>query len=399
MAQPNFPESWKITKLGELGEISGGGTPSTKVSEYWNGDIPWLVPGEVTRNNGLHISTTERAITELGLANCVAKLLPVGTVMMTSRATIGEVVINTVPLSTNQGFINIICNEAVVHNEYLAYWIKRHKQMLEGRAHGSTFKEITKSGFKAIPIALPPIPEQLAIARALRTVQKAKEIRRKQLQLERELKAALMQRLFTRGARGEARKRVEIDEMPESWRVMRLGDILKLKSGESRPENMEEKAENKKNIPVYGGNGVMGYTDQVLLNNRVIVIGRVGEYCGCVHVADPPSWITDNALYSGKWFEEEVNLDYLAGYLDNLNLNQFRRKSGQPLVTQGILHEITVPVPSPEEQLTIAKVRHLCDDKIAILEKESALLDELFRALLEELMTGRLSATALIEAE
>ncbi|MBP1465023.1 restriction endonuclease subunit S [Candidatus Chloroploca sp. M-50] len=104
----NLPNGWRTTTLGEMGAVSGGGTPSTSIDAYWNGDIPWLVPSDVTSNPELYISRTSRNITSNGLENSSTKLLPPGTVLMTSRATIGEVVINTVEMATNQGFINLI---------------------------------------------------------------------------------------------------------------------------------------------------------------------------------------------------------------------------------------------------------------------------------------------------
>ena len=129
------------------------------------------------------------------------------------------------------------------------------------------------------------------------------------------------------------------------------------------------------------------------------MIGRVGEYCGCVHIADAPNWITDNALYSEKWFNSETSLDFLAEQLNHLNLNRFQRKSGQPLLTQSIIHELKIPLPSLSDQQEIAEIFQACDEKIALLEQESALLYELFHAKLEELMTGKRSAIPLIDAE
>ena len=129
------------------------------------------------------------------------------------------------------------------------------------------------------------------------------------------------------------------------------------------------------------------------------MIGRVGEYCGCVHIADAPNWITDNALYSEKWFNSETSLDFLAEQLNHLNLNRFQRKSGQPLLTQSIIHELKIPLPSLSDQQEIAEILQACDDKIVALEQETARLDELFHAMLEDLMTGQRSAIPLIDAE
>jgi type I restriction enzyme S subunit len=220
------PPGWTSSRIGDLGEIAGGGTPSTKNPEYWNGEIPWLVPSEVTKCKDLFISRTDRNITTKGLQNCAAKLLPAGSVLMTSRATIGEVVISRIPLCTNQGFVNIICKNDKINNEFLAYWIMRNRNILNAQAHGVTFKEITKSNFRNLSIELPPLPEQRAIARSLRAVQAARDARLIELALERERKAALMEYLFAHGTRGEPTKQTEIGEMPESWEVIKFERII-----------------------------------------------------------------------------------------------------------------------------------------------------------------------------
>ncbi len=192
-----MPVSWGVAQLGELGSISGGGTPSTQEATYWGSTLPWLTPSEVTHYDGLFISDTERHITEAGLANTVARQLPPGTVMMTSRATIGEVVINRVPMSTNQGFINVVCDARRVHNEFFAYWIQRNRRVFVDRAHGVTFKEITKSNFKSVPIALPPLDEQRAIADVLSACDsKAHAVNREMAALD-ELFRALLEELMT----------------------------------------------------------------------------------------------------------------------------------------------------------------------------------------------------------
>ena len=122
------------------------------------------------------------------------------------------------------------------------------------------------------------------------------------------------------------------------------------------------------------------------------MIGRVGEYCGCVHIAGAPNWVTDNALYSDKWFNSETSLNFLAEQLNHLNLNRFQRKSGQPLLTQSIIHELKISLPTLSDQQEIAEILQVCDEKIAALEQESNHLEELFHAMLEELMSGKRSA-------
>jgi type I restriction enzyme S subunit len=160
----NLPSGWRKMKLGEIVNVSGGGTPSTSNPKYWGGNIAWLTPAEVVALNGNRfIDKTERYITEEGLKNSSAKVMPVNSLLLTSRATIGEVVINKIPMATNQGFINI--EPKNVNLMFLFYWLKNNRKFLNQMAIGSTFNELSKSVFKKIDILIPEDPnEQKRIA-------------------------------------------------------------------------------------------------------------------------------------------------------------------------------------------------------------------------------------------
>ena len=394
-----FPDHWKVSTLGKVTEIIKGGTPSRSVERYFQGDIAWAIPSDITAlDSALYIQDTASHISEEGLNKSAAKLLPSGTVLLTSRATIGETAISTIPMATNQGFSNFICNDEIL-NIYLAYYLRHIKTKLNILARGSTFKEVTKGTLLNVEIPLPPLPEQRAIAHVLQTIQEAKSTRQREIVLERERKAALMDGLFSHGTKNEPRKQTEIGEIPESWEVTKLGDLVKLKSGVSRPKDIESKPNAELTVPVYGGNGILGYTSERFSEERLLVIGRVGAYCGCVHIAEAPNWITDNALYPEKWFSSEISLDFLVEQLRHFNLNRLQRRGGQPLITQSILHQLKIPLPPLSEQRTIAGILLAVDEKTAALEQEVQHLDELFHAMLDELMTGQRSVVPLIDAE
>ena len=227
----NLPEHWKVARLGEITEIIKGGTPSRSVERYFQGDIAWAIPSDITAlDSALYIHDTASHISEEGLSKSAAKLLPSGTVLLTSRATIGETAISTIPMATNQGFSNFICNDETL-NVYLAYYLRHIKQKLNVLASGSTFKEVTKGTLLNVEIPLPPLPEQRVIAHILQTIQEAKFTRQREIALERERKAALMDYLFSHGTKGEPHKQTEIGEIPESWEVVRLGDIADITYG------------------------------------------------------------------------------------------------------------------------------------------------------------------------
>jgi type I restriction enzyme S subunit len=154
-----IPSIWVLTTIGEIGDVISGGTPSTAKQEYFDGDIPWLTPADLSGYQDKYISQGKRKITKSGLVNSSAKLLPANSILFSSRAPIGYVVIARNPISTNQGFKNLVLNEGLFH-EYAYYYLKSAKQLAESMASGTTFKEISGSKFAELPIPLPPLPEQ-----------------------------------------------------------------------------------------------------------------------------------------------------------------------------------------------------------------------------------------------
>ena len=158
--------NWEIVGFSDIVGISGGTTPDTTNPEYWNGDIPWLTPKDITKNTTIHITKTNRKITQSGLENGPRNLHSIGCVLMTSRAPVGIPVINDIPMAVNQGFIAIDCKNT--DNHFLYYWIKNNLEYLKSASNGTTFLELSKSTFKTLKISLPKnIEGQKSIAKIL----------------------------------------------------------------------------------------------------------------------------------------------------------------------------------------------------------------------------------------
>lgn len=149
--------------LGDVSEVIGGGTPKTSQPAYWGGPVLWVTPTEVTAHDGDVISETARTLTESGLAKSGARLVPAGTVLVTSRATIGSVAIAGAELTTNQGFASLVPGPRV-NNRYLMAWCRANRSEFRVRAGGSTFPEISRSRVKEIPLHLPGLDEQVRVA-------------------------------------------------------------------------------------------------------------------------------------------------------------------------------------------------------------------------------------------
>lgn len=149
------PVGWEKKKISDICETVGGGTPSTKIPEYWEGDITWIVPSDVTKNDCLILIDSERKITEKGLRESSAKMVPAETILMTSRASVGYFALMDYEVCTNQGFINIIPYD-VNARMWLLFNLMSRVEEIRSNAKGTTYPEISKGRFRDMDIIVPP---------------------------------------------------------------------------------------------------------------------------------------------------------------------------------------------------------------------------------------------------
>lgn len=193
---PGFSEEWEVKRLGDVGELISGGTPKTSNPEYWGGHIKWCTPTDITRSKGKYLSETERSISEAGLACSGARLLPAGSLLICTRATIGELKIATAPICTNQGFKSLVCYDGINH-EFMYYKLLTMKKDMVERAFGSTFLEISKANISAITFSVPPLTEQTAIATILSDMDTELAALEDRRDKNHQLKQGMMQELLT----------------------------------------------------------------------------------------------------------------------------------------------------------------------------------------------------------
>lgn len=167
-------KNWEVKKVKDVAVVKNGGTPSTKNQKYWNGKILWLTPKELSGFEDIEISDTERKISDEGLKHSSATLMPAGTVLLTSRAPIGYIAIAGVPMATNQGFKNFICDSKLLDNEFLYFFLRLKTKYLQSLGRGATFTEISKTTVEKLDIPLPPLQAQKQIVAKLSAVQEYK---------------------------------------------------------------------------------------------------------------------------------------------------------------------------------------------------------------------------------
>jgi len=161
-----FNDEWSVRRIGNCADIYQGGTPKTTNLHFWNGDVVWVTPGEITKNKSLYIHASERMITTDGVNNSSATILPKGTILLCTRATIGYLAIADIELATNQGFKNLVCKPDI-DNVFFAYALMTKKTEMLSKAIGTTFLEISKKALSGIEMRIPSFSEQQAISAVL----------------------------------------------------------------------------------------------------------------------------------------------------------------------------------------------------------------------------------------
>ena len=207
-------DGWEIKKLKDLAVVINGGTPDTKISEYWDGGVLWITPKDMGQLTSKYVSATSRTISEKGLEKSSAKLIPNNSLILSTRAPMGYLAINTCTISTNQGCKGIVPNEKL-SVEYLYYYFSKSVKKLIDLGNGTTFKELSTSSLKNIDIPLPPLSEQKEIVAllddVLSRIDKARENIKKNIENAKELYENTVEKIFA--------------EFEEEYRCVRLSDV------------------------------------------------------------------------------------------------------------------------------------------------------------------------------
>ena len=198
--QKPLPPGWKRVKLGEVCEVIGGSTPDTKEPSYWSGEIPWATPTDLGKLAGNTIAATDRQITRAGLESCSTRMLPVGAVVMSTRAPIGHLGVAGIELCTNQGCKSFVPGSDL--DSFFLYWaLKKSVPAIQALGSGATFTEVSKSSLLRFEIPLPPLAEQQRIVvrleRQMALVEQARAAAEEIYQNISSLKAAFLREIFS----------------------------------------------------------------------------------------------------------------------------------------------------------------------------------------------------------
>lgn len=371
-----LPEEWKEVKLGEIIDLTMGQSPK---SEYYNEKkegTPFL---QGNSTFGIKYPEIERYTTK------VTRLAKKGDILMSVRAPVGDLNISNMDICIGRG----LCSMRMLNGqqEFLYYLMKYYISELKNRESGTVFSSINKKDIETLPINLPPLQEQKAIADTLSDIDDKIELNNKINQnLEAQAQAIFKSWFidfepFQDGEFVES----ELGMIPKGWEVVKLGDIISICNGK-RPKEKVDIKDKKNKYPILGASGVMGYTNDYMYNEPILVIGRVGTH-GVVQKVSDKVWTSDNTMIIKTTYYEFVNQVLLG--LDYKSLN---RGSTQPLLAQKDIKDQKIAIPYKNKDTLnlfeniLSKYRRQIDS----LEIQNQKLSQLRGTLLPKLMSGEI---------
>ena len=346
---PEFQGEWKECKLGDVAMVVGGGTPDTNNHKYWNGDIQWFTPSEIGRDK--YVTNSLRTISEEGLNKSSTKLLPIGTILLSSRATVGECSINKVECTTNQGFQSLITKE-YFSKEFVFYLMQTKRKELIRKSCGSTFLEISANEVRKIKIAVPTSKEQEKISKLLALLDERITTQNKIIEDLKKLKSAISDRLF---------KNIKGD-------VITLSEICDIVKG--KQINGEYLTESGEYYVMNGGTEPSGYYGDYNVDANTISISEGGNSCGYVQFNTSPFW-SGGHCYSIQNIADNIDNLYLYHYLKSKEdaIMKLRIGSGLPNIQKKDLAMFKIEIPTIKQQKTISTFLSSLERKAEIEEK------------------------------
>ncbi len=398
-----IPNDWKIEKLGIVADLTSGGTPSRKVKDYFSGAIPWVKSGELEDNI---IFDTEEKITEKGLTNSSAKMFPKDALLVAMYgATVGKTAILGIEASTNQAVCAIFPQTSFLKTDFLRHYLIFARDRLLNARFGGAQPNISQTILKDFSVIIPSLLEQQKIAFVLSNIKRAIEHQNKIIETTENLKKSLMQKLFTEGIGNTEFKTSEIGDIPESWKITNLEDVGTIVTGKTPSTKKKEYFGGKIHFITPGDLGKSKYiysparflTEQGLkvskaLPKDTVLVVCIGSSIGKTGMVYVDKSVTNQQINAVICFDF-VDPHYLYHYLTfrSSYIISLRAPTPVPILNKSNFGKAKIILP-PEisEQTQISKILNSVDLKVELAQKKKSILQQLFRTMLNKLMTGEI---------
>jgi len=428
-----IPDGWMEAPVADLTRIVGGGTPDREQSAYWrNGTIPWITPTDLTANGSKFVASGAESISQLGLQNSNATLVPKNAIVFSTRGTVGSMALAAVPLTCNQSCEILVPTDGVVDAEFLYYLLNYGLSAFIRQSGGTTFGAITRRDVARVRFAVPrDVDEQAAIARLLDAVDVALERNRAAVERARELRASIITDLLSHGIGEEGKVRRDgtrssafvtapLGRLPATWQVGTVAQEFDLQNGFTL--NAERRARFRKRPYLRVANvhrdrlhltdvqeleaGDAEFAPRVLaLDDLLVVEGHADrmEIGRCARVTEHAAGMTfQNHLFRLRT-KGSVEPAFGCLWLNSAYAQRFwnarcATSSGLNTINQRTLKRLIVPVPSKGEQQAITGIVAEQREHLEALIAKQVRLEALKKSLMHDLLTGRVRVTDQIGA-
>ncbi len=355
----------------------GGGTPKTSIPEYWNGEINWYSPVEIGKQT--YVYSSQKKITELGLKKSSAKILPVGTILFTSRAGIGNTAILSKEATTNQGFQSIVPDSIKLDSYFIYSRSSELKKYGEKNGAGSTFIEVSGKEMEKMPIYLPKLIEQQKIGSFFKHLDELITLHQRMLDEYKTLKKTMLSKMFPKN--GEKYPELRFSGFTDAWELRKLGEIAKITTGK-----LDANALDQDGIYDFYTSGIKKYhINSYSFEGPAITIAGNGATVGYMHLADGKF---DAYQRTYVLTDFDGNRQYL---FENIGLKlpkkikQESRTGSIPYIVLDMLTKLLIDYPSINEQQKIGSFFKHLDELLTLHQRELDLLKTLKKTMLQQM--------------
>lgn len=379
----DLPKGWIKCSLKDIGEIYSGGTPSTTELSFWGGEIAWVTPADLSGYKEMYISKGKKSITKYGLQNSSAKVVPIGSVLFSSRAPIGYVVIASKELSTNQGFKNIVPYGGI-SSQYLYYYLSCIKHIAIKQASGTTFKEISSTKFSELPFLLCPTNEQVNIVSKIEDL--LYDLETGKAHLKKALLQVKVNRLSILKHAYEGKltnKKINDGSLPSEWKLVKVSEISSVvRGGSPRPAGdpkyydgnipflkvADITKDNKVYVDSYSYTiKKAGLKKTRKISPNTLLLSNSGATLGVPKITKMTATINDGIAAFLELDSRSLLYLYYFWLSKTSELRSINKGAAQPNLNTTLIKEYLVPYPSFKEQSKI----------VTEIEKRFAICDEL----------------------